>query len=99
MMLPPGGPAPSINLPGGSGGEASEPPAEESAEQSALQKAASALQQALQIEKDPQDKAMIAKLLQGVHSIEASRAKEADAAMGISPPMKFIRRQAQGQGA
>lgn len=64
-----------------------------------LARAASALQSALDSEKDPEDKAEIAKLLAACHKIEADRQKEGDSAMGLSSQHKFIRRSKQNQGA
>lgn len=64
----------------------------------ALGRAADALQAALDAEKDPEDRAEIAKLLAACHKIEADRQKERDGAMGLSSQHKFIRRSKQSQG-
>lgn len=63
-----------------------------------LARACAALQAALDAEKDPEDKAELAKLLAACHKIEADRQKERDGAMGLSAQHKFIRRQNQSQG-
>lgn len=64
----------------------------------AIARACAALQAALDSEKDPEDRAEIAKLLAACHKIEADRQKESDGAMGLSAQHKFIRRQNQSQG-
>lgn len=63
--------------------------------------AAMAIQKFIAAEPDPQLKAMGAKLLAECHSILASGEKQHDAAIGLSPQLKFIQRQqamAQGGG-
>jgi hypothetical protein len=84
MMLPPGGPPPSINLPGAGGpaGPGGSDGPDTPGVSANLQKAEKALQAALMGEKDPQDKAVISGLINKLHTIEAGRAKEADTAMG-----------------
>ena len=94
LPLPPGLGAPLLGAPGGAGGGMPGAADNQSAE-AALKQAAKALQAALNAEQDPEDKALIAKLLQGVHGLEAGRQKEQDAAMGLSAQHKFIRRQVQ----
>lgn len=64
-----------------------------------LKAAATALQRALDSEKDPEDRAEIAKLLAACHKIEADRQKERDGAMGLSSQHKFIRREKQNSGS
>lgn len=108
MALLPSGPPASINLPapavgsgqsGVSGNGPGIPNAPDSpAVAENLRKAEAALHAALQGEQDPQDKAVISSLLAKLHTIEAGHAKEADAAMGIGAPQKFIRRQQSQQG-
>lgn len=63
-----------------------------------IARACAALQAALDAEKDPEDRAEIAKLLASCHKIEADRQKERDSAMGLSAQHKFIRRQKQQSG-
>lgn len=55
--------------------------------------AAMAIQKFIAAEPDPQLKAMGAKLLAECHSILASGEKQHDAAMGLSPQLKFVQRQ------
>lgn len=71
--------------------EASEGPQAEVA----LQRAISAVENLLTAEKDPQDKALVSKILAELHGIGGARAKEADAALGVSPAVKLVRRATQ----
>lgn len=93
----PGGPPPSINLGGGGPPGAGEGP-ENPGENAAAQKAIDALQAWLSSEQDAQDKALIAQLLQKAHQLQANEAKEKDAAVGVSPALRFVRRQQQRLG-
>lgn len=74
-------------------------PVSESGTGGAIARACAALQSALDQEKDPEDRAELAKLLASCHKIEADRAKEKDSAMGLSAQHKFIRRDKQSRGA
>jgi len=80
--------------PGGPGSPPPPPrPGEEAGEAAALKAAAAALEHAFQVETDPQDKAMIAGLVQGVHKLLAQRDKEVqDAAGSSSPALKLAMR-------
>ena len=104
MMLPPSGPPPTIQLAGagGSAGGGAKPAGGDGPDSPSvaanLRKAEEALMAALSGEKDPQDKAVISGLIAKLHSIEAGRQKEADAAMGIGAGLKMVRRQAQSSG-
>lgn len=92
-----GGPPPSIQV----GGGGSDGPDNAKA-QAALQAAASAMQDFVANEGDPADKSIGSQILAKIHSIEAGRAKERDAAMGMSPALKMVQRHTQGnspQGA
>jgi len=83
----PGGP------PGLLGGDGDPGGAREDAEESAaLKQAASALEHAFSVETDPQDKAMIANLVSGVHKLLAGRDKEKQDAVGMSPALKLAQR-------
>lgn len=101
MAFQPSGPPPSISLggpapaPAASGGSDGPDSASVAAN---LLKAEKALQAALSGEQDAQDRAVISGLINKIHTIEAGRQKEKDAAMGISPQLKFVRRQSQSQG-
>lgn len=64
----------------------------------AIARACSALQAALDSEKDPEDRAELAKLLAACHKIEADRQRERDSAMGLSAQHKMIRRHKTSQG-
>jgi hypothetical protein len=81
----PGGPA--GPGPGGIPGQPDSPSAAR-----ALDDAIAAVARFLDSERDPQDKAVAAKVLAQLHSLAGGRAKEADAAMGTSPTLKFVRR-------
>jgi len=85
---PPGGPGglgPGDGDPGGA--------QEDAAEGAALKAAAAALEKAFSVETDPQDKAMIAGLVQGVHKLLGQRDKEKQDAIGMSPALKLAQRQ------
>jgi len=43
-------------------------------------------------ERDPEDAAQVSKFVAGLRGIKAKRAKERDAAMGIGPKEKHVRR-------
>jgi hypothetical protein len=88
---PPQGPPQSLPLP-------LPPHPHAPSEGNAGDKAVSALQAWLHSEQDPQDKAVISGLLQKAHQLQANEAKEKDAAIGVSPAQKFIRRQNAKQG-
>jgi len=87
-LMGPGGP------PGGPGGDGDPGGAQEDAEENAaLTAAAKALEHAFSVETDPQDKAMIAGLVQGVHKLLGQRDKEKQDAIGMSPALKLAQRQ------
>ena len=46
-----------------------------------------------EIERDPQDLAVMAKVIAQLRQLMAAQQKEADAAMGVGPAAKFLRRQ------
>lgn len=54
------------------------------------------LERALSEEKDEEDKAKIIKAIQAVQDIFATRAKNMDAAMGITPQLKAVRQAQRG---
>lgn len=62
-----------------------------------LSKAADFIQQFIQAEQDPQEKALGSKLLAQCHQIIGARDKERESAMGISPQLKFVQRQARAK--
>lgn len=45
-----------------------------------------------EIERDPQDLAVMAKIIAQLRQLLAAQQKEADAAMGVGPAAKFLRR-------
>lgn len=57
-----------------------------------VQTALENLMHAEQVESDPQDKHTISKVRAVLHGLIASRQKERDAAMGIGPKEKAVRR-------
>ena len=89
-----GGPPASITIGGGPGGPgagaAGTPDNPESAQ--ALKAAIAAVSAYLSAENDEQDKAVAARVLAQLHGLQGGRAREADAAMGISPALKMLRR-------
>lgn len=62
-----------------------------------LEKAAQLIAQFVQAEQDPQEKALGSKLLAQCHQIVGARDKERESAMGISPQLKFVQRQARAR--
>jgi len=85
------GPPQQIAVPAGPAGAIpGQPDTPEAAE--ALQNAIDALDAYMRAERDPQDRAVAAKCLAQLHGLMGGRQKEADAAMGTSPALKFVRR-------
>jgi hypothetical protein len=64
-----------------------------------LSDAAAAIQAFIEAEPDPQLKSMGAKLLAQCHAILAGGEKQHDAALGLSPALKFVQRQKALQSA
>lgn len=58
----------------------------------ALARAEQAIQAFIAAESDPTDRAVGSQILAKMHGLQARRHKEADAAMGMSPALSFIRR-------
>lgn len=92
----PGGPPQSIQIPGPGGPGGAGIPGQPDNAQAArdLDAAINAIQSFLQNEEDEQDKSVAAQVLAKLHSIQGARAKEKDAALGVTPALKFARRNA-----
>lgn len=101
-----GGPPPSIQLGGGGAPNAGGPPQgagggtpgepDNPIAEGALKRAIAAVEVYMKAEQDEQDKHMAAKVMAQLQGLMAGRQKQADAAMGTSPALAFVRRQAQG---
>lgn len=85
---PQGGPPPTLAIPAQGGGQD-----DDTSAQGLIDKAAGLLHKALAMENDPEDKALISNILATVHKIGAAHQKEKDAAIGVSPALKHVRRQ------
>src|SRR5262245_1728948 len=92
QLMGPGGP------PDGPGGPDQGPPGlgggggEESDEETLYKQIADDLHHALSVEKDPQDQVILTKMLGLVAQLRASRDKERQDAMGMSPALKLAAR-------
>ncbi len=88
----PGGPPPGMG-PGGppSGGDSGDHPAIQF-----LKVAMDNLQKYEQAEKDPEDQAVAAKVYALLRALLAKDQKEADAATGASPAVKYVRKASSG---
>jgi hypothetical protein len=60
-----------------------------------VSQAAQLIQKAIGIERDPVERAGLAKLYAGLHQFAATEQKQKDAAMGAGPAVQMIRRTAQ----
>jgi hypothetical protein len=97
-ILPPpglGGPgAGPAGPPGGGGGLPGRPDSPKVTD--LIQQAADLLQQAIGLEKDPEDKAMLADLFAKAHKFAGSQQKLVDSAVGAGPGVKLVRKAAPG---
>lgn len=85
---PPPGDLPALGEAAGQPGGSQTP-----AELEKLNAAAQAMHEYIAIETDPQDQASGAKILALIQGMLGGREKEQDAALGISPALKFVQRQ------
>ena len=107
MMMPPGGPpqgAPQGPPPPQAGPQPGQPqspyPSQGDPAGQLFAKACEIIAAGIAAEPDPSMKAMAAKVLASCHSLVQGVEKGHDAALGLSPAMKFIQRQnAQQQGS
>ena len=89
-MQAPGAPA-GMQAPGGLGGGGQGP--DNAA--GLVNKAAQLIQQAIGVERDPVERAGLAKIQALLHGFAATEQKQKDAAMGAGPAIQMIRRTAQ----
>lgn len=94
-----GGMAPPMGDPmagGPAGPPAPEPPSDPAG---ILKQMLDLSKQYMDVEQDDEDKAAIASILSKIQTLFAKQQREADAALGVSGPQKFMRRQAVSGGA
>ena len=106
-MMPPGGPPPSIQIPGagpagpgpGAGSDAGPGDPDAGSVTSKLKKALALVQSAASQEGDDQDAASLSKIAADIHKAIAAEQALTDSAMGAGPGVKLVRKAAAGAGS